>query len=555
MHAATQTWNPAPSATSKWYMRWMPSLTDLAFLLPAFFLFGRLSGTRILLGDGDTGWHIRTGEWILNHRAVPTEDFFSFTKPHQTWFAWEWGWDLLFAAIHKFWGLGGVAFVNVIVLGVVAVLLYKLVVRAAQNELIGFAVTVVAICGSSIHWLARPHLISWIFFLTFLHLIQDAQAGNTKRLLWLPALMLLWVNLHGGFFLGLVLLLSTAMGKAAEAFWIESRSLFDSYRACRGFLLSFVACVAVTFVNPYTWHLHTHIFTYLTDHKLLDNIQEFQSTSFHSPAAIYFEVMLVLGCMAGVWLLQSGKLTQALYILCWIHLALFSGRNIPFFVMIAAPAIACLLQETLKRLRSARGIGDFAATAEEICQEIRPFEKARRVHLASATGLILLAVLFASGQKGFEAEFNPESFPTQAVSIVRSSNARHILTYDQWGDYLIYQLYPSKQVFMDGRSDFYGYDHISVGQNIIGARYDWEKQLSRFAVDMVIVKPDAPLSTVLKSSPEWKMLLDDGKALVFEATSVTRQIGCRHVEQSWPVLVSSPYLSLTKGEINDQFNS
>src|SRR5207237_465495 len=160
--------------------------------------------------------------------------------------------------------------------------------------------------------------------------------------------------------------LSTAMGKAAEAFWIEGRSLFECYRACRDFLWSFVACVAVTFVNPYTWHLHSHIFTYLTNAKLLDNIQEFQSTSFHSPADIF--------------------------------------------------------------------------------QEIRPFEKVRRVHLASAAGLLLLAVLFASGQKGFEAQFNPESFPSQMVSIVRSSGARHILTYDQWGDYLIYQLYPSKQV-------------------------------------------------------------------------------------------------------------
>jgi hypothetical protein len=543
MQAATQIWNPAPSATSKWYMRWMPCLTDLAFLLPAFLLFGRLSGTKILLGDGDTGWHIRTGEWILNHRTVPTEDLFSFTKPHQTWFAWEWGWDLLFAAIHKFWGLGGVAFVNVILLGLVAVLLYKLVVRTAHNELIGFAVTAVAICGSSIHWLARPHLISWIFFLVFLHLIQDAQAGKTKRLLWLPVLMLLWVNLHGGFFLGIVLVVSTAIGEAAEAFWFQSCSLFDIYRRCRPFMCCSIACAAVTFVNPYTWHLHSHVLKYLTNAKLLDNIQEFQSASFHSPTAIYFEIMLVLGCAAGFWLLKSGKVTQPLYILCWTHLALFSGRNIPFFLMVTAPAIALLLRETLAWLRSARGIGAIAATIEEICREIQPFEHVRRIHLTSVAGLLLLAVLFASAQKGFEAQFNPELFPSQALSVVRASSARHILTYDQWGDYVIYQLYPAKQVFMDGRSDFYGYDLLSVGQHIIGARYDWKKELHRFAVDMVIVKPDAPLSTLLKASPEWKMLLDDGKALVFEATSATHQVGCRHAGQSWPVLISSTYLS------------
>ncbi|HTF44358.1 MAG TPA: hypothetical protein VK641_10695, partial [Terriglobales bacterium] len=175
------------------------------------------------------------------------------------------------------------------------------------------------------------------------------------------------------------------------------------------------------------------------------------------------------------------------------------------------------LQEGLARIRTARGIGRIAEAIEEVCKEIRPFERVRRVHLASAAGLLLLAALFASGQKGFEAQFDPESFPHQVIPIVGASAAKHILSYDQWGDYLIYQLYPSKQVFMDGRSDFYGYDFINVGQHIISARYDWAQQLDHFVVDMVLVKPDAPLATVLKTSPGWRLLFDDGKAIVFQA--------------------------------------
>ena len=147
MQATVQTWNPAIELTGKWYARCMPSLIDLVFLLPAFFLFGRLSGTKVLFTDGDTGWHIRTGEWILSHRAIPTQDFFSFTRAGHTWFAWEWGWDLLFGAIHKFWGLEGVAFVNVLILGIFAVLLYKLALRVSENELASFFVTTIAVCA------------------------------------------------------------------------------------------------------------------------------------------------------------------------------------------------------------------------------------------------------------------------------------------------------------------------------------------------------------------------------------------------------------------------
>src|SRR5437868_11836180 len=94
---AVQTWEIADSSANGGVIRLLPSLTDFVFLLPSFLLFCLLSGTSVLLGDGDTGWHIRTGEWILQHRMVPQVDLFSFTKAHQPWFAWEWGWDVIFA--------------------------------------------------------------------------------------------------------------------------------------------------------------------------------------------------------------------------------------------------------------------------------------------------------------------------------------------------------------------------------------------------------------------------------------------------------------------------
>src|ERR1035438_6015478 len=89
--------------------RFLPSLTDIAFLMPLFFVFMTLNGARTLLGDGDTGWHIRTGEWILANHQVPHVDFFSFTRPGAPWFAWEWLSDVVFATINALGGLQAVA--------------------------------------------------------------------------------------------------------------------------------------------------------------------------------------------------------------------------------------------------------------------------------------------------------------------------------------------------------------------------------------------------------------------------------------------------------------
>ena len=111
---------------------------------PGGLLFSKLGGTKTLFADGDTGWHIRTGEWILQHGTVPTHDLFSYTKPGQVWFAWEWAWDLLFAFIHAAWGLQALALSTVLLLGAIAVLLYKLVVIACGNEVLSFFVTAFA---------------------------------------------------------------------------------------------------------------------------------------------------------------------------------------------------------------------------------------------------------------------------------------------------------------------------------------------------------------------------------------------------------------------------
>src|ERR1700733_229410 len=95
----------------------MPSLSDLAFLAPTLVLFWCTTGVGWLLTDSDTGWHIRTGEWILQNGRVPTTDLFSFTTVGQPWFAWEWLSDVLMAAVHQRYGLAGIVLVSLLLLG------------------------------------------------------------------------------------------------------------------------------------------------------------------------------------------------------------------------------------------------------------------------------------------------------------------------------------------------------------------------------------------------------------------------------------------------------
>src|SRR3974390_1888296 len=83
----------------------LPSFPELLFGALVLAVFGRAGAWQALLMDCDTGWHIRTGEYILRTGSVPEHDLFSFSRPEQPWFAWEWLSDVIFARLHAWGGL------------------------------------------------------------------------------------------------------------------------------------------------------------------------------------------------------------------------------------------------------------------------------------------------------------------------------------------------------------------------------------------------------------------------------------------------------------------
>ena len=132
-----------------------------------------------LLADGDTGWHLRTGEWILAHGRVPQQDMFSYTHAGQPWFAWEWLWDVCFGFLNAHFGLQAVVALSMLLVCCTSALLYRLVLRKCHNPLIAIAVTFLANAGMSIHWLARPHLFTLFFTVIFLGILDRAYVEGT----------------------------------------------------------------------------------------------------------------------------------------------------------------------------------------------------------------------------------------------------------------------------------------------------------------------------------------------------------------------------------------
>jgi hypothetical protein len=501
-------------------LRILPSLTDFAFLMPVIFMFTKGEGARTLLGDGDTGWHIRTGEWILANRQVPYKDIFSFTKPGQPWFAWEWGADVIYALLHSRWGLAGVVILSMLILCLTSALLFRLACRRGSNAFIAIGFTFLAVAASSIHWHARPHLFTLLFIVIFLHVLDRVRDGRWKLLYALPPLTLVWVNLHGGFLVGISLLGCYFLGEVLRALLHGDSTTWT--RAMR-YAAAGAGCGLISLLNPYGYHLHLFIIQYLNA-PFLNNISEFMSISFRPTQSRFFEILLAFGFVAAAWSMARRRYEDALVLVAWAHFALTSGRNIPIYGLISAPIAARVLEEWLTAVQGAavaewlkRFISRFASIAREFGEN----DRAWRLHLGAGIVSCVLALAIRDSAPGkLQSSFDPKTFPVNAVSeLLKRHHSERVFTLDQWGDYMIYRLYPSVRVYFDGRSDFYGTDFVNQYCDTVNAKYGWNQILSRHDVQHVLLPVDSPLVATLKNSSEWSPVYDDHKAILFDRNS------------------------------------
>jgi hypothetical protein len=124
-----------------------------------------------------------------------------------------------------------------------------------------------------------------------------------------------------------------------------------------------------------------------------------------------------------------------------------------------------------------------------------------------------------------------------------------IFTEDQWGDYLIWRLYPADKVFVDGRSDFYGTAFEEKYTDVLNVKYNWERILSGFDVDTILLPPNAALSGALKESSHWRLVYDDGVALIFRSNPKT---GDKTISGAYQASGAGRDRKVTKTQARDQ---
>ena len=452
--------------------------------------------------DPDVWWHLRAGAVTL-HDGVIRRDTFSFTKAGMPWIDHSWGAEVIGYLI---WRVGGWAGLGILTGALAAIggwFVYRM--SSGGTYVRAFAVAVASLTAS-VFWAPRPQMFSYALTGAVLYILFLRRHAGVDRLWWLPLLMLLWANLHGGFAIGFILMGGVILGETLENLAaLDDRGHLD-WRAVRKLGLVAAVSVGAVCVNPYGPRLLAVPFE-TAGGSFTTLIEEWRPPDFHNQGFWPFAALLVVFVLAGGasrhrigwtdWILCSGSTL----------LALSAGRNVSIFAIVVTPVLTYHLATVLE---------DQGWVVQPLQRATRPIALLNLALVVVVVGIAAERALAPLDARTLRAAERRES-PVDAVAFLRSHGVRgHLFNQYEWGGYLIHEL-PRVPVFVDGRSDLYGGAFLSGAYGAVaGGGPLWSQQLDRYGVGTVLVRSDSGLASVLETDPGWRAVYTDTLARVFE---------------------------------------
>lgn len=465
----------------------------------------------------DVWLHLASGRYIWQTGAIPVTDPFSHTALGAPWIYHEWLAALFSYGLHGLGGLRTLALWQALTFG--AVLLLLLRVYTLRGGTAG-AVPVVLLMADLVLLgnvvLARPHLFTLLFMAVFLYFLERARQEDRALPLWLPLIMALWANVHGGWILGFVLMGVHLLGDGVSALFVERvpvRELLRpatrpaplpaSARRLRRLVLLTALCLAAVLANPYGLENLLYPLQFVQDRPFLRQIEEWAPPNFQRQVPLE---AVMLGCL-GVLLLARRRvsLTDGLLALVAAYFSLTASRNTFLLALFVTPALVPLLEDLHR--------GPIPGPARRLCTAMARME-GRRIPAAvlavavSTVGVLRLAAPLVR---------SPEENPAEAVAYLKKARPPGRLFNDyESGGYLLFHLWPDYPVYVDGRAEVYAktpaFDRFLRVWNL---HRDWSRILREDRVNTVLVDRRQSLAGLLDASPEWERVHVDERSAVF----------------------------------------
>jgi hypothetical protein len=471
------------------------------------FLGGLFLSSLVPLVPNDFWWHLKIGEWIYTHHEIPTTNIFSWTLPTDAQFYYgAWLGEYLLYLIYRMGGLELTIFTRNLLLGITFLLIGIEAKRLSGSWRISGLVIAIGFAMIINNVIVRTQIWSWVPFVIFLVLLMrfSNKKLSKKWLLFLPLTMVFWVNVHGAYVLGLIMLGIYFIGEYLRFVFKNTEALSKDEILWLA-LISFLTFLA-TIINPRSYRIVEYILGLMTDQPSQQLVVEWQSPTPAGFSNIIFFASIILLIILLVYSKHSITPTVLLSIVVFLWLGWSGVRYIVWYALLILPIFAILISQLPIKLKE--------------------FPVQRNLINLLIVLLLLLPVLLV--QPWFVEKFPlPHTYheqvlsgisigpllstdtPVAVVEYIKTHPGGKLFNEMGYGSYLIWAV-PEQGVFIDPRVELYPLeqwqDYLQVSSGV-----DYNQILNSYGADRILLSKglQSKLAQAIADDPLWRLEYED----------------------------------------------
>ena len=453
------------------------------------------------LVEPDFWWHLRDGRQIVQQHSIPRTITYTLGAAGTPYVDFEWLAETIYYLGYRTAGLRGVVATYFGVLVLLYAGLYYLACGTGADNSSALLVTLLAVLLGSVGIGPRAHLFGWLCMVCLLLLLDRFR--RTGRGIWLvPPLFALWINLHGSWLFGIIVLAVTIASGLVEGRWGIIVARRWTAAELKRLLLVFGCSVAALFVNPFGYKLPLYPFDLLFRQSIaMQYVEEWQSVDFGKGSGKLALITVLVLLLTALLSRRRWRLDETLLMVFALWVGLSHVRMLIFFGLIVTPIIAPRL--------------DLMPPSGH--ERNRPFVNAA-----------IMAVMAAWVVLSFPTEVKlqhqlDEKFPTAALNFVRAQHITGaVLSEDWWGGYVGWKT-PEFKPFIDSRADVFVYDgSFDDYLSAVKLRHPFDV-LDKRKIDYALLEANEPLVSVLEQSPAWRVIYSDPMVVLLARSQLSTQ--------------------------------
>lgn len=387
----------------------------------------------------DFWWHVKVGEWIAQNKSIPRTAIFNWYDPQQAWTPHEWLFELIIYKLYQSIGLKGIYLV-IRLASAIAILLIlnetKPYIRQSPIKVIVFAAFVANQISNQFY--PRPQFLSFFLIFAVLKILNGYDKGEYDKAIWaLPAISVLWSNIHGGYallsyaFPAILLfshLFSFSYGRIEVERWDKKRLLKLATVT--------VLCIIGILVNPVGWDVLIYPFVNLFESIQSISIAEWTSPTVKDSSSLVFTFGMILFSL--MWMVASKNKIRFWHVMLCLATGYLALRSRRFSALYAIAMTFFSLQ--------------YLTADEKPKDESKSANKKVLYALESAVFAVIVAVQTGQYLNQDEKYIIAPNSPPEIVDWVKEAAPERLFNEYSSGTELIFY---GCEVFIDARADLY----------------------------------------------------------------------------------------------------